>query len=349
MIEQFKPEYTFDRIVEGSFNNMAVNAGRAISVNDAHSFNPFYIYAMPGLGKTHLLHAIGIETQKYFPNKKIKYRTSKDFFDDYTNAMIDKRIKYFDNLYKNIDLLMVDDFQFLTTGNKTATIEAFFNLFNNLYITGKQIIITSDVSPMKLNNLDERLVSRFSSGLITTITVPDYETRLAILGLKLKDQNIAPTESIKESIEYIASNITRNIRLLEGAFTQLVATTSILDMPINLENTKRIVLDYISKNESDITMLKILKSVSEYFNVPVSDILGPSREKEIIEARHFAMYLPKILLPGMSLPAVAREIGGKDHSTVIAARKKINKLLEMDDRKTNHDLQELVSIIKSTN
>ena len=320
------PKYTFDTFVIGNSNRFAHAACVAVAESPAKAYNPLFLYGGVGLGKTHLMHAIGhhIMTQKKDP--KVVYVSSEKFTNELINSIKDDRNEEFRNKYRNVDILLIDDIQFIA--GKERTQEEFFHTFNSLHEADKQIIISSDRPPKEIPTLEDRLRSRFEMGLITDIQAPDFETRIAILRKKAQMDNI---EVSNEVTTYIAKNIKSNIRELEGALTRVIAYSSLTNRTISFELAVEALKDIIttSKNE-EITVNRIKEKVSSTFNIKMEDFNSKKRTRSIAYPRQIAMYLTRELTD-LSLPKIGEEFGGRDHTTVIHAHDKIIKDLEVNE------------------
>ncbi|MQW22659.1 MULTISPECIES: chromosomal replication initiator protein DnaA [unclassified Lactococcus] len=321
-------KYTFENFVQGPGNRWTLAAAVAVADKPGDTYNPLFIYGGAGLGKTHLMHAIGNEILTDNPNAKVKYVSSENFVNDYVNATRKNQMENFEHTYRNLDLLLLDDVQFFS--DKEGTKTEFFNTFNTLYEKGAQIVLTSDRIPQELNNLEERLVSRFSWGLTTDITAPDYETRMAILLIKSEASNL---DFPSETLSYIAGQIDSNVRELEGALNRV-------EFVANANNVTRVDIETASQalrslksqanqSLSNLTIKKIQDEVAKYYHISISDLIGPKRPKEIAFPRQIAMYLVRELL-GTSLPAIGNAFGGRDHTTVMYAYKQISDKMKND-------------------
>jgi chromosomal replication initiator protein len=343
-IQEFNKKYTFDTFIIGRNNEFACNAAVAVCENPGKAYNPLFIYGGVGLGKTHLLHAIGQYTLQLFPDMKVKYVSAEQFITDFINSLRDKNIMGFKAAYRTNDVLLIDDIHFLE--QKEASQEEFFHTFNALHNTNRQIVITSDRAPKDISSLEERLRSRFEWGLVTDITQPDLETRLAILQKYCVREkvNIPISDDI---FNLIATNFTSNIRELEGALTRVIAYSSLTKTPPNLEIAKEILKDILPENkEVQINPSKILKEVSKYFSVSVNDLISSKRSQLVSHARHIAMYLMRELT-NSSLPKIGKDCGNRDHPTVIYAINKIALLIKSDHSVYN-EVQEITNRIKSS-
>ncbi|HHV64005.1 MAG TPA: chromosomal replication initiator protein DnaA [Peptococcaceae bacterium] len=335
------PKYTFDTFVIGNGNRFAHAAALAVAESPAKSYNPLFIYGGSGLGKTHLMHAISHVITKKFPNLKLLYVTGEQF----TNELIDS-IRYekqveFRNTYRKIDVLLIDDIQFLA--GKEGTQEEFFHTFNTLYEANKQIIISSDRPPKEIPTLEERLRSRFEWGLTTDINPPDYETRIAILRKKAELENFSVPDEINH---FIASHIHSNIRELEGALSKITAYCMLTNQPITISLAEEILKDMIpQKNNRVITIEMIQKAVAEHYKMPVQDLKQKKRTRVIAFPRQVAMYLCRELTE-LSLPQIGEKFGGRDHTTVIHACEKINEL-KKNDPSIERSINDIIAKIKA--
>jgi chromosomal replication initiator protein len=314
------PRYTFSNFVVGSFNELAYAASQAIIEAPGKIYNPLFVYGGVGLGKTHLLQAIGNYLYKVKKLKVIYFQANK-LIEEIINAVKNNTIEDFKRTFKNVDVLILDDVQFLSGKEKTQ--EEFFFIFNYLYEKNRQIVLSSDRPPKIIPSLTERLKSRFEGGMIADISTPDYESRMAILKVKALERNIHLPEEV---LDYIASNIKNNIRELEGALNILSNFSKLQKQEIDLETAKKLLKTIISPTPKISTFKKILKIVSEFYDVKEEDILSNIRRKEILKPRHIIMYLLRTEL-NYSYPAIAQKFGGKDHTTVIHACEKIKKEL----------------------
>ena len=324
-----KKKYTFDNFVSGDGNQWALAAALAVSENLATTYNPLFIYGGPGLGKTHLLNAIGNQIMENYPNARVKYIPAESFINEFLERLRLNDMDTFKKTYRNLDLLLIDDIQSLG-GKKVTTQEEFFNTFNALYGDNKQIVLTSDRSPDHLDSLEERLVTRFKWGLTQNITPPDFETRIAILRNKIEDLDFTFPD---DTLEYLAGQFDSNVRDLEGALNDI-------SLVARVKKIKDITIDVAAeairarKNETlQITVIpieKIQTEVGKFYNVSVNEMKGTRRVQNIVLARQVAMYLAREMTDN-SLPRIGREFGGKDHTTVIHAYEKIKGMIEIDD------------------
>jgi len=322
---QLNPKYTFDTFVIGAGNRFAHAASLAVAEAPAKSYNPLFIYGGVGLGKTHLMHAIGHFVLDTNPQAKVLYISSEKFTNEFINAIRDNKAVDFRNKYRNIDVLLIDDIQFLA--GKEQTQEEFFHTFNALHEESKQIIISSDRPPKEIPTLSDRLRSRFEWGLITDVQPPDYETRIAILRKKAKAEAL---DIPNEVISHIANKIDTNIRELEGALIRVVAYSSLINRDLSAELAAEALKDIIPSNKpKQITIQEIMKVVGEHFDMKMEDFKAKKRTKAIAFPRQIAMYLARELTD-FSLPKIGDEFGGRDHTTVIHAHEKIAKELQND-------------------
>ena len=341
--EQFKinketslnPRYTFENFVVGSFNELAYAASVSVSENVGNTYNPLFIYGGVGLGKTHLIQAIGNKINDNLKKKKVRYISSEKFVSSIVSGIRNHNIDIFKTTMSSIDVLIIDDIQFLAGKDKTQ--EEFFHTFNSLYEKNKQIIISSDRPPNAIPELEERLRSRFEGGMIIDISLPDYETRLAILKTKLQEKNLKLPEDI---LEYVASNVKKNIRELEGALNSLLIYYKINNRIPDLEITKKLLKNFIFSPFNIANYKKIIEIVAKFYNLEEKHLFNPTRRKEIVRPRQIAMFLLREELK-YSFPAIARKFGGKDHTTVIYAHKKI-----FQESQENSKLNEELNVIK---
>ena len=311
------PKYTFDTFVVGNNNRFAHAAALSVGNQPAQSYNPLFLYGGVGLGKTHLMHAIGNKILENNPNANVLYVTSEKFTNQLINSIKDNKTELFKTKYRNIDALLIDDIQFIA--GKNSAQEEFFHTFNALKENGKQIIISSDKPPKDIPLLEERLISRFQWGLLTDISCPDFETRFAILRKKAQSENIAIDDSI---LSDIATKIDSNIRELEGVFNKIVARASLIHSSISIELAENIINEFQYESQKVISCDFIQETVSKYFSIEKAELFGNKRSSEIAFPRQIAMYLCRKVI-NMSFPQIGEEFGGKDHSTVIHACKKI--------------------------
>ncbi|GAA1149276.1 chromosomal replication initiator protein DnaA [Ornithinicoccus hortensis] len=337
---RLNPKYTFDTFVSGSSNRFAHAASLAVAESPARAYNPLFIYGESGLGKTHLLHAIGHYARNLYPGVRVRYVNSEEFTNDFINSIRDDKAGAFQRRYRNVDFLLIDDIQFLQ--GKEQTVEEFFHTFNTLHNSEKQVVITSDQPPKKLSGFAERLRSRFEWGLLTDVQPPDLETRIAILMKKAAQEGMTIPADVAE---LIASKITTNIRELEGALIRVTAFASLSGMPLTVELAAHVLKDIIPAGDSgQITVSTIMNEVSAYFHIAIDDLCGTSRSRTLVNARQIAMYLCRELTD-LSLPKIGQEFGGRDHTTVMHAERKIRQL--MGERRALYDqITELTGLIR---
>jgi len=335
------PKYSFDLFVIGSSNRFAHAAALAVAEAPAQAYNPLFIYGGTGLGKTHLLQAIGHYVLEHSGDLSVRYVTSETFMNDFINSLRDKRIEGFKHRYRTYDLLLIDDVQFFE--NKERIQEEFFHTFNSLYEAGRQIVMSSDRAPREISTLEERLRSRFEWGLITDIQPPDLETRIAILRKKVKvDGTHIPDPQV---LTFIASRISTNIRELEGALTRVVAFSSLTGRPLTSELAQDVLKDVFPQGDSaQVSINRIQELVSERFGLSLTELCSDRRSQNIVYPRQVAMYLSRELTDS-SLPKIGKEFGGRDHTTVIHATSKIARLIR-EDRSVWNLVQELTARIK---
>ena len=326
LARNLNPKYVFDSFVVGNSNRMAHAASLAVAESPAKAYNPLFLYGNSGLGKTHLMHSIGHFILDHNPQAKVLYVTSETFTNELINSIQNNKNEEFRNKYRNIDVLMIDDIQFIS--KKEGTQEEFFHTFNALYESNKQIIISSDRPPKEIKTLEDRLRSRFEWGLIADVQPPDYETRIAILKKKAERDNLTVPDDV---MAYIAKNIASNIRELEGALTRIVAFATLTNQDISIALAENSLKDIFSENSvTPLTPELIQQVVAEHYNIRVEDIQGSKKPKNIAFPRQVSMYLCRKLLD-ISLPKIGESFGGRDHTTVIYAISKIEKQLENDE------------------
>ncbi|MDD4136131.1 MAG: chromosomal replication initiator protein DnaA, partial [Candidatus Shapirobacteria bacterium] len=336
------PKYTFENLIVGNSNNFAFAAAQGIVKNPGLSYNPFFIWGGVGVGKTHLMQAIGHELLKNNPDLKIKYFSAETFSNELVNALKTKNMNQFKEKYRNLDCILVDDIQFIA--GKEYTQQEFFHTFNALHMNGKQVILTSDRKPSEIDHLEDRLVSRFMGGLTVDIQLPDYEMRIAIISQKIEEKGISITP---EAVEFLANNTESNIREIEGKLQQI--TIQSLSQQIG-EVDLQFVQNFFNPNKnSTINDLRstqlnprhIISVCAKHFNIKTSDLCGKSRKKELVNARHITAYL---LLTQINLPLeeVGHLLGGRDHTSIMHARDKI-----INDFSTNPQTRQLINQIKS--
>jgi chromosomal replication initiator protein len=334
------PKYVFDSFVIGSSNRFAHAAAVAVAEAPAKAYNPLFVYGESGLGKTHLLHAIGHYARNLYPGVRVRYVNSEEFTNDFINSIRDDKAQAFQRRHRDVDILLVDDIQFLQ--GKVQTQEEFFHTFNTLHNANKQVVITSDLPPKQLSGFEERMRSRFEWGLITDVQPPDLETRIAILRKKaILERMTAPDEVM----EYIASRISTNIRELEGALIRVTAFASLNRQPVDLSLAEIVLKDLIPSDGSpEITSAVIIGQTASYFGLTIDDLQGSSRSRVLVNARQIAMYLCRELTD-LSLPKIGQQFGNRDHTTVMHAERKIRQLMA-ERRSIYNQVTELTNRIK---
>ncbi|MCX6229971.1 MAG: chromosomal replication initiator protein DnaA [Bacteroidetes bacterium] len=337
---QLNDNYSFDNFIEGDCNRLARSAGFAVAENPGKTaFNPLLIYSNVGLGKTHLSHAIGIQVKNLYPDKTVLYVGAEQFASQYIDSVRNNNQNDFIHFYQMIDVLIIDDIQFLSGKEKTQDI--FFHIFNYLHQKGKQIIITSDKAPVEMTGMEPRLISRFKWGLSADLQTPSIETRIAILQKRLYNDGI---EMPDEVIEYLAYSINTNIRELEGVLISLLAQSSLNKKVITLELAKQMIDKFVKNTTREISIDFIQKIVCDYFGIPVDKISSKTRKREVVQARQLAMYFSKKLTKS-SLASIGLQCGNKDHATVLHACRTVNNLIETD-KKYKSNVDELEKKIK---
>jgi chromosomal replication initiator protein len=327
---RLNPKYAFETFVIGASNRFAHAAAVAVAEAPAKAYNPLFVYGESGLGKTHLLHAIGHYAQHLFPGARVRYVSSEEFTNDFINSIRDGRAETFRRRYRDVDILLVDDIQFLE--HKEGTQEEFFHTFNTLHNANKQIVISSDRPPKQLSTLEDRLRTRFEWGLITDVQPPDLETRIAILRKKAAQDRLAAPPDV---LEFIASKISRNIRELEGALIRVTAFASLNRQTVDLSLAEVVLKDLIPADGGpEITGATIMAATAEYFGLTMEDLCGSSRSRMLVSARQIAMYLCRELTD-LSLPKIGQMFGGRDHTTVIHADRKIRA--QMPERRATYN------------
>lgn len=322
---QLNEAKSFDNFIEGDCNRLARSAGFAVAQNPGRtSFNPFFVYSNNGLGKSHLLQAIGIEVKSNFPEKTVLYVRSEQFVNQFIDAVRNNSQNDFIHFYQMIDVLLIDDIHDLA--NKEKTQDIFFHIFNHLHQHGKQLVITSDKPPVELEGIKPRLLSRFKWGLAADLQTPDLETRIAILRSKLYKDGLQMPEEV---IEYLAYSITTNIRELEGALISILAQASLNKKPITLDLARQMIDKFVKNTSREISIDYIQKVVSDYFNIPIDMINSKTRKREIVQARQIAMYFSKKYTKS-SLATIGIHCGNKDHATVLHACRTVNNLIDTD-------------------
>ncbi|MFI3301579.1 MAG: chromosomal replication initiator protein DnaA [Rikenellaceae bacterium] len=334
--------YTFANFVEGECNRLSRSAGMAVAVNPGNMnnnpFNPLYIYGDSGLGKTHVVQAIGHEIIQRHPEKQVLYVSMNKFQAQFQTAYKNGEIPDFIHFYQTIDVLIIDDIQELT--GKTGTQNAFFNIFNHLHLSGKQIILTSDKSPAELKDIEQRLLTRFKWGFATPVNLPDYETKVKILQSKARKLK---TELSPEVVDYLANNIKANVREIEGALSSLIANASFLHRRIDIALAREVLKIYIKMSHKEITIDMIIDEVCANMNIPKDRLMAKERKREVVQARQVAMYLAKQHTQA-PLASIGLAIGGRNHATVLHACKTVTNMMEMD-KNFRHVVEELEKII----
>ena len=339
-VSQLNSRYIFETFVIGASNRFAHAAAVAVAEAPAKAYNPLFIYGESGLGKTHLLHAIGAYAKELYGSVRVRYVSSEEFTNDFINSIRDDKATAFQRRYRDLDVLLVDDIQFLE--NKERTQEEFFHTFNTLYNANKQIVISSDRPPKQLTTLEDRLRSRFEWGLITDIQPPELETRIAILRKKAAQDKLNAPDDV---LEYIASKISTNIRELEGALIRVTAFASLNRQSVDLSLAEIVLKDLIpNENNPEITGATIMAQTAAYFSLTIDDLCGTSRSRVLVNARQIAMYLCRELTE-LSLPKIGQTFGGRDHTTVMHADRKIRQLMA-ERRSIYNQVNELTTRIK---
>lgn len=337
---RLNPKYTFDNFVIGNSNRFAHAAAVAVAESPGKAYNPLLIYGDSGLGKTHLLHALGHYVLNFYENARVLYVSTEELTNDFINAISENRTTEFRRTYRELDLLLIDDIQFLES--KIQTQEEFFHTFNTLHNAQKQIVMTSDRPPKALEALEPRLRSRFEMGLLTDIQPPDLETRIAILKRKAIGENLSVPDDV---LVFIASRIATNIRELEGALIRVTAFASLNRQPVDMELAESVLRDLIPDDtEVEVDAQRIISETADYYGFEISQLTGSSRTKSIVMARQIAMYLCRELTD-LSLPKIGQEFGGKDHTTVMYADRKIRELMS-EKRTIYNQITELTNTIK---
>jgi chromosomal replication initiator protein len=339
---RLNPKYMFETFVIGSSNRFAHAASVAVAESPAKAYNPLFIYGSSGLGKTHLLHAIGHYATTLGTARSVRYVSTEEFTNDFINSLRDDKTQAFQRRYRDVDILLIDDIQFLETRERTQ--EEFFHTFNTLHNSNKQLVITSDRSPKQLATLEDRLRTRFEWGLLADIQPPDLETRIAILGKKAAQERLSAPPDV---LEFIASRISNSIRELEGALIRVTAFASLTRSPVQLSLAEEVLRDFIPDGTGpEINADQIMASTADYFGVSLEDLRGHSRSRVLVNARQVAMYLCRELTD-LSLPRIGQAFGGRDHTTVMHADRKIRQ--QMAERRSLYNqIAELTNRIKQT-
>ena len=320
--DRLNPKYTFESFVTGGSNRFAHAAAFAVAEAPAKAYNPLFIYGNSGLGKTHLLHAIGHYAKSLYPRVKVRYVSSEEFTNDFINAIQSNRSQDFQTQYRDVDILLIDDIQFLQ--GKDQTQEAFFHTFNTLHDHNKQVVITSDLPPKQLTGFEDRMLTRFEWGLLTDIQAPELETRIAILRKKAENEKLRVPDEI---IEYMAARVASNIRELEGTLIRVTAFANLNRTPVDMQLVQTVLRDVVPLGESNpISAAEIIKAVSAYYKISQDDLAGSSRAQAIALARQIAMYLCRDQT-NLSLPKIGQLFGNRDHTTVMYACTKVGNLM----------------------
>ena len=333
-------QFTFESFVAGANSKFVYAAAKAVAENPGEVFNPLFIYGESGLGKTHLMHAIANEISRRYPEKKVLYTTCENFLNEFIDSIAQKNSAKFRFHYRNVDVLMIDDVQFLK--NKTQVQEEFFHTFNELSAQNKQIVLTSDRPPKEIATLEERLRTRFEGGMIADIQPPDTETKIAILKKKAEDKKYIITDDV---LEFLARDSGHDVRTLEGRLTKVIFASKLHEEPITLSLAKRALNESVneSEDEEDITPDKILDAVCTYFNQKREDILGKGKRADLAKARQICAYLMCEML-SLPLVSVGNILGGRDHTTIMYARDKMEKLASLND-KISKEIDDIKNII----
>lgn len=319
------PRFTFERFIVGKSNEFAYAAARRVAENKDVNFNPLFLHGGVGLGKTHLMHSIAWAVRENFPDRKVVYLSAEQFMYQFISSIRYKDTMAFKEKFRNVDLLMIDDLQFIA--NKNSTQEEFFHTFNALIDHNRQVILSADRSPSNLEGVEERIRSRLGWGLVADIHPTEYELRLGIL--QQKANSIPEVEIQSEVLEFLARRISSNVRELEGAFNRMVAHSTLIGRPITLDMTQEVLQDLLRANDRRVTVDEIQRQVADYFNIKLSDLLSARRARQVARPRQVAMYLSK-QLTSKSLPSIGRKFGGRDHTTVMHAVKRIEELKQTD-------------------
>src|SRR3989344_4280367 len=329
------PRYTFSNFVVGSFNELANAAAQSVVKNPGTTYNPLFIYGGVGLGKTHLIQAIGNELIARSPNVKVRYAPSEKYMGEILDALRNQSMNALKEKYRSVDLLIMDDIQFIARTEKMQ--EEFFHTFNALYERNKQIIISSDRPPQAIATLEARLRSRFEGGMIADVGLPDFETRLTILKAKAETKEIVMGDDV---LKYVAENIKNNIRELEGALNQLVMASKLSSAPITVDTAKKVIATYAAAPKKFLSPKKIIRAVSEFYDITEKELMHQSRKKDVVHPRQIAMYLMREHLKN-SYPSIGEKFGGRDHTTVIHSCEKVGQ-----DLLTNPELVEELKAIR---
>ncbi|WP_207455351.1 chromosomal replication initiator protein DnaA [Desertivibrio insolitus] len=340
---RLNPKYSFDNFVIGGSNRFAHAAAVAVAEAPAKAYNPLFVYGESGLGKTHLLHAIGHYAESLYPGVRVRYVSSEEFTNDFINSIANNRGSLFQSRYREIDILLIDDIQFLQ--GKAETQEAFFHTFNTLHDHNRQVVITSDLPPKHLTGFEDRMRSRFEWGLITDVQAPDLETRIAILRKKAQSERLQVPDDI---LEFMASKISSNIRELEGTLIRVTAFANLNRTAVDMQLVQTVLKDVITLDDDNvISPVDIINHTADYFRLTVDDLYGSSRSQAVATARQIAMYLCREMT-SLSLPKIGQLFGGRDHTTVMYANKKITELMK-ERRSIYNQVTELTNRIKQGN
>lgn len=336
--DNLNPRYTFDSFIVGSFNELAFAAAQAIIKNPGHNYNPFFIYGPTGLGKTHLIQAVGNAIKEKYPTKEIHYISLEKFAIDYVNALRNNKPNEFKQKYRKYDVLIMDDVQFIS--NKEKTQEELFHLFNSLYENNKQIIFSSDKHPNFIPGLEDRLRSRFGSGMIVDIIEPDTESKMAIIKAKLDENSLSLPEEI---IEYLATSISGSIRELEGSLNTVICQIQLKKRDLNINEVKKLIKNNIRPNKN-VSIQNIVKTISDFYDIPEESIYEKTRRKEIVRARQLIMFILREDF-NISYPLIGQKLGGKDHTTVIHSCLKVKNDIK-EDPNLLRDLEQIRTMFK---
>lgn len=335
----FNPKYSFESFIVGNNNRLAFAAAQAVADKPGEAYNPLFIYGGVGLGKTHLMQAIGNQILTHSPKKKIIYISCETFASEFIEALQNKVINEFKRKYRAVDVFLIDDIQFLA--NKEGTQEEFFHTFNTLHQSNRQIVMTADRMPKEIADMGDRLVSRIGWGMVADIQSPNFETRVAILQAKAKQMGLEIEQPV---LDYIANTITANVRELEGSLTKLSTTAMVESRPISLGLAKEVLKDLARSSSKSFTVSKIIQATARHFEIDVSDILGQTRTKELVYPRQIVMYLARELLNN-SYPQIGEALGGKDHTTIMHGVQKISQL-KKKEASVERDLRDITKSLE---
>ncbi len=336
--DNLNPRYLFDSFIVGPFNELAYAAAQAIVNRPGTNYNPFFVYGASGLGKTHLIQAIGNAIKLKFPEKKVYYTTLERFSNDYVNSVLTNKSQQFKDKYRKYDVLIIDDIQFIST--KEGTKDEFFHLFNSFYEQNKQLIFSSDKHPNYISGLEDRVKSRFLAGMSADITEPDLESRIAIIKQKMKDQDCPFPQEI---VDYLASSLEGSIRELEGSLNAIICQTKLKNRDLSLNEVKNLVRNSI-KPKKNFSIKDIVKCVADYYTIDEASVYEKTRRKEIVKARQMVMYILREDF-SVSYPLIGQKLGGKDHTTVIHSFMKIKEDLKINPT-LNHELEQIRTLFK---